>query len=276
MAEDATRVGTDSATVDLASVQAYEAYLRSPLGRLRDALLWQQLAPHVGSSALRVLDAGGGPGEFALRLARAGHTVTLVDVAPAMLQRAAEIAALEPPAVRSRLTAIVADLHHLSAVLTMQRYDLILCHSVLDYSPDPLGLLRQLAALLNDGGALSLLVANGANPPLQSAIKRHDLAQALQLLGSRVQPTTLMGAPKRLFAVDELVQLCADAGISTLTLRPIRVVADLLPDTLLNDPAQWAALLALEVALSSQRAYRDMGRMTWVWGTRIHAASGSE
>ena len=257
-------------------VSAFEVYLRSPLGRLRAELVWQQLAAHIGSSPLRVLDAGSGPGELALRLARAGHTVTLVDAAPAMLQRAMEIAAAETPAVQSRLTTVVADLHRLPPAVTAQLYDLVICHSVLDYSPDPLGLLRQLAALLVDGGALSLLVTSQANPPLHAAIKRQDLAQALQLLGSRVQLTTLMGRPKRIFAVDEVVQLYADAGLSTLTVRPIRVIADLLPDTVLTDPVQWEALLALEAALSQRREYRDIGRLTWVWGTRIGPVDWSE
>ncbi|MDQ2809634.1 MAG: methyltransferase domain-containing protein [Chloroflexota bacterium] len=268
MADDARQ----ETTAGLDTVQVYEAYLRSPLGRLRSELVWQQLALHLGSSPLRVLDAGSGPGELALRLARAGHTVTLVDAAPAMLQRAAEIAAAETPAVQSRLTTVVADLHQLPLALTTQTYDLVLCHNVLEYSPDPPSLLAHLTTLLTDGGALSLLVANQANPPLQTAIKRQDLAQALQLLGTTVQPTTLMGVPKRTFAVDDVVQLCADAGLSTLTVRPIRVIADLLPDALLTDPAQWDALLALEVALSQRQEYRGIGRLTWAWGTRIRPA----
>ncbi len=258
------------------SVRTYEDYLQSPLGRLRDELVWQQLAPLLDRSPLRILDAGSGPGGLARRLACVGHSVTLVDAAPGMLARAEEIAAADAPAVRARLTYAVADVHHLPPALTTQLYDVVICHNVLEYSPDPSQLLTHLAASLADGGALSLLVANQANPSLQAAIKGLDLAVALQRLTTDVQPAPMFGAAKRVFTVDALINLCADAGISTLAVRPIRVVADLLPDAVLTDLAQQPALLALEAALSQRREYRDIGRMTWAWGTRIHSAAWAE
>lgn len=257
-------------------VRAYEDYLRSPLGRLRDELVWQQLAPLLDRSPLRILDAGSGLGGLASRLARLGHTVTLVDAAPEMAVRAKDIAAADAPTVQARLTYVVADVHHLPPALTAQLYDVVICHNVLEYSPDPPQLLAHLAALLTDGGALSLLVANQANPPLQAAIKGLDLAAAHQQLTTDVQPAAMFGAAKRVFTVDALINLCADAGISTLVIRPIRVVADLLPNAVLTDPAQQPALLALETALSQRREYRDIGRMTWAWGTRIHPAAWAE
>ena len=68
----------------------YAAYLETPEGRLRldlaFATLQDVLPQPVGS--LRVLDLGGGTGAIALRLARLGLHVTLLDVSLPMLDLA--------------------------------------------------------------------------------------------------------------------------------------------------------------------------------------------
>jgi S-adenosylmethionine-dependent methyltransferase len=248
------------------SVQKYEVYIRSPLGWLRDELIWQHLAARLGPPRLRVLDAGCGPGEWGLRLARAGHDVLLVDVAPAMIERARQAATVEPEAVQQRIGFAVADLHTLPEAVTAQPYDLILCHNVLEFSPAPARLLSQLVSLLAEGGAVSLVVANRASDPLKTAITTQNLKQARKLLDARFQAS--MFGQKRNFAPAELMQLCTGAGLTAITTRPLRVVADLLPATLLNDPSQSESLLALETALSEQPEYQHIGRMIWTWGTR--------
>src|SRR5690242_4470688 len=86
-------------TVPDSSVQKYEDYLHSPLGWLRDELIWQQLTPRLTGSSLRILDAGCGPGAFALRLAHLGHVVRAIDYAPDMIARAQQLANSAPVAV---------------------------------------------------------------------------------------------------------------------------------------------------------------------------------
>ena len=69
----------------------YAAYLKTPEGRLRSDLafanLQDSLAPQVKTS-LFALDLGCGTGATAVRLARLGIHVTLVDSSPAMLDMA--------------------------------------------------------------------------------------------------------------------------------------------------------------------------------------------
>ncbi len=60
-----------------------------------------------------VLELGGGTGRIALRLARAGVEVVLVDRMATMLGRAEERLAKESRAVRSRVTLVEADLRSL-------------------------------------------------------------------------------------------------------------------------------------------------------------------
>ena len=246
-------------------VQQYEDYVRSPLGWLRDELIRHHLAAHLGPPPLRVLDAGCGLGALGLALARAGHEVVFVDAAPAMIDRVRQAARAEAAGVQQRIGFVVADLHVLPATVTAQPYDVILCHSVLEFSPQPARLLAQLVRLLAPGGGLSLLVANRASDPLKTAITMQDLRQARKLVDARFQAS--MFGQKRNFAPGELADLCTNAGLTTRSTRPIRVIADLLPRTLLDDAAQRETLLALEIALSEQPEYQQIGRMIWLWGT---------
>ena len=50
-------------------------------GQLRQAILWQDLdhvLAEMGPQKLRVLDAGGGEGQTAIKMAERGHQVTIV------------------------------------------------------------------------------------------------------------------------------------------------------------------------------------------------------
>ncbi|WP_185908685.1 bifunctional 2-polyprenyl-6-hydroxyphenol methylase/3-demethylubiquinol 3-O-methyltransferase UbiG, partial [Streptomyces sp. WAC02707] len=58
---------------------------------------------------LRILDAGMGQGAQALRLARAGHTVTGLEADPDLLKAARDSLATEPAAIRERVRMIEGD-----------------------------------------------------------------------------------------------------------------------------------------------------------------------
>ena len=52
-------------------------------GQLRQAILWQDLdrvLAEIGPQKLRVLDAGGGEGQTAIKMAERGHQVILCDL----------------------------------------------------------------------------------------------------------------------------------------------------------------------------------------------------
>jgi len=263
-----TAPGSESPDDAARRAAQFEAYQQSPLGWLRDTLVWDRLAARLGPAPLRILDAACGPGPPALRLAAAGHAVTAVDSAPAMIDRARAAAAAAPPAARARLTLAVANLDALPAEIAAPPYDAITCHNVLEFSADPPATLGRLAALLTPGGGLSLLVANRASDPLKTAVTTGDLRGALRLLDPATPRPSLMAAPKRAFLRDEVAGLCAGAGLRVVALLPVRVVADLLPAALLADAAQRDRLLALEEALSARPEYAGIGRMLWAWAVR--------
>ena len=77
--------------------------LESPAGALEFARAVRILDKRLAPSS-RVLDLGGGPGRYAIELAKRGHRVVLADISPALLEQArARIASTD---MRDRIESI--------------------------------------------------------------------------------------------------------------------------------------------------------------------------
>lgn len=129
-------------------------------GQLRQAILWQDLQPllnQMGPGPLRVLDAGGGEGQTAIKVAEMGHHVTLCDLSGEMVARARQAAADK---------GVIDNMHFVQcAAQDIEQHlespvDLILFHAVLEWVAEPQAMLRTLWSMLRPGGALSLMFYN--------------------------------------------------------------------------------------------------------------------
>ncbi|MFD6278950.1 class I SAM-dependent methyltransferase [Streptomyces sp. NPDC060209] len=141
----------------------------SGLGGLRNTvrqeLVARQLDEQIAArfpvgQRLRVLDVGMGQGTQALRLARAGHSVTGLESDADMLRSARDSLAGEPEGIRERVRLIEGDGRDTGVHFLPGSFDVVLCHGVLMYVPEPDPLLAGLARMLAPGGLLSLLVRN--------------------------------------------------------------------------------------------------------------------
>jgi 2-polyprenyl-3-methyl-5-hydroxy-6-metoxy-1,4-benzoquinol methylase len=133
---------------------------------VRQELVSRQLEEQISARypvgrRLRVLDVGMGQGTQALRLARAGHTVTGTESDPDMLAAARQELAGEPEGIRERVTLVQASGMDTGVHFLPGSFDIVLCHSVLMYVSEPDALVAGLARMLAPGGLLSLLVRNG-------------------------------------------------------------------------------------------------------------------
>ena len=129
-------------------------------GQLRQAILWQDLdalLATMASQPLRVLDAGGGEGQTAIKMAERGHHVTLCDLSAEMIERAQQAASDKGVSHNMHFVQCavqdVAD--HLESPV-----DLILFHAVLEWVAEPQAVLATLWSVLKPGGALSLMFYN--------------------------------------------------------------------------------------------------------------------
>jgi SAM-dependent methyltransferase len=236
-----------------------------PGATARTAVVWDVLSALV-SDGLQVVDAGGGTGGFAVPLAEAGCTVTVVDPSPdslAALSRRADERSLG-----DRIRALQGDLDDLPALVEAGSADLVLCHSVLQMVDDPAAALRAVAGVLRPGGRLSLLVGNRDAVVLARALagRPDEAAHALDDPDGRWGEHD--GVPRR-WAPDAITALVEDAGLEVEQLHGVRVVADLIPSSALElEPGAPAALLALERALADRPPFRDLATSLHVLAVR--------
>ncbi len=222
----------------------YAVYLETPEGRLRSDLAFanlQDFLPLQAKSSLCALDLGCGPGATAIRLARLGIHVTLLDSSPAMLniaKRAAREAGVTDKVVLQHGDAAqLADLFH------TRSFDVILCHNILEYCDDPSAVLRGAVRALRDSSAiLSILVRNQAGEVFKAAIQAGDLAAAENGLGAEWGQESLYGGRVRLF-----------------TERGVRVLADYLPPRV-SRSADYERIFELERKLGSRPEYAAISR----------------
>ena len=196
---------------------------------VRDVLaaVTAELTAQTGRARLDIIDAGGGTGGFAVPLAAAGHTVTVIDPSPDSLaaaqRRAAEMAV--------PLRAVQGDATDLAALAGGQGADLVLCHSVLEYVDSPAAAMAAVASVLRPGGAVSVLASQrgrGGAPPGPGRPLRRGQAAARRGRGAERAPGAGLPPPRR-FTLAEVIGLIEEAGLRPGPAHGIRVFSDLVP-----------------------------------------------
>jgi 2-polyprenyl-3-methyl-5-hydroxy-6-metoxy-1,4-benzoquinol methylase len=232
----------------------------------RTAAVWAALDPLVAAGRpLQVLDVGGGSGTLAVPLARLGHQVTVVDPsadALATLRRRADTAG-----VGGSVRAVQGDgdrLHELPLTGTDGRYDLALCHAVLEVVDDPAVTLGEVARAVRPGGTVSVATANRAGAVLARALGGHPV-EALALLDGRDPAPARSRPAARRFGPEDLLALVRGAGLEPGEWRGVSIVADLLDAASGADPD---AVRRLELRLATISPYRDAAAGLHVLATR--------
>jgi len=103
----------------------------------------------------RVLDVGCGGGLLAEGLARAGATVTAVDLSPSMI----EVARLHALSERLDIDYRVASAGAL-AEREAGGFDVVTCMEMLEHVPEPAGVLNELGRLVRPGGSVFVSTIN--------------------------------------------------------------------------------------------------------------------
>jgi S-adenosylmethionine-dependent methyltransferase len=244
----------------------YAAYLQTPEGRLRLDLavanLQEFLPQRHENNTMCALDLGCGTGATAVRLARFGFQVILLDSSQAMLD-IAQRTALDAD-VGGQVTLKNGDVTRLPSLFEPGSFDVVLCHNVLEYVDDPGAVLSDAARLLRDSSAiLSVLVRNQAGEVLKAAIQTADLSAAEDALTSDWGQESLYGGKVQLFTLDKMRKLMKASSLSVITERGVRVITDYLPPKV-SRSEEYQRIFNLERKLGCRSEFVAAARYTQV------------
>jgi S-adenosylmethionine-dependent methyltransferase len=233
-------------------------------GSVRTAVVWDALGPVLSGEPCDVVDIGGGTGGFAVRVAQAGHRVTVVDPSPdalaALARRAREVGV--------EVGGHQGDVSGLLDIVGTHSADLVLCHGLLEVV-DAGQALATIRTVLRPGGTVSILVAQRHAAVVARAMAGH-LHQALALLDGD-EPAERQGRAARRtrrFTVDELGTLVEEAGFAVSAVHAVRVFTDLVPGSLLDqEPGAAAALADLERAVAERPEYLPLATQVHLLAT---------
>jgi S-adenosylmethionine-dependent methyltransferase len=242
--------------------EKYAAYLETPEGRLRIDLAFANLQEFLpeDTASLRALDLGCGTGAIAVRLARLGMHVTLLDSSLMMLDFAKRAA--QEAGVTEKITLKQGDADHVADLFPAGSFGVIVCHNVLEFVDEPEAVLRGAARALRDSSAiLSILVRNQAGEVLKGAIKSGDLTAAERDLTAEWGNEGLYGDRVRLFRPDTSRALLKATTLAVLAERGVRVISDYLsPQISLS--AEYDRIFELERNLGRRPDFAAVARYT--------------
>jgi len=264
--DDSERFGTGAAK--------YAAYLETPEGRLRLDLAFANLQDFLPQStrSLLALDIGCGTGAIAVRLARLGLHVTLLDESLPMLDFA-ERAAREA-GVTERIALKHGNATQFANLFPAASFDVILCHNVLEYVDDPCAVLRSAARALRDpSSVISVLVRNQAGEVLRAAILDGDLAAAENNLTAEWGHESLYGGKVRLFTAGGQQAMLLESSLAVKAERGVRVISDYLPLKVYR--TEYKRILELERKLGRRPEFAAIARYTHCLAHRAEVVSVS-
>lgn len=241
------------------------------LGRLRDVVRQEVLAEQLaevlarrGVQRARVLDVGCGQGTQALRLARAGHEVTGLDISAELLSRFEDALAAEPADLRARVH-LIQGAGEFARDVAPGPFDVVLCHGVLMYLDDPTSMLNALSGVAAERATMSLLVRNGLATAMRDGL-RGKFDDAMAAFDSRDYVNRL-GLAARAHVPTEVDQLLSTGGWQRYDWYGVRVFTDH-RDEDAPSPDQLAPLLAAEREAGRRDPYRQVAALLHLVYTR--------
>lgn len=227
-------------------------------GRIRLAVLTQDITDAIGELSqtlgrpLRVLDVGAGLAQISLELAK-NHHITINDISVNMLDKAKDSAmrmAINP----DHLRFIACPYQELPEHLSDEKFDMILCHAVLEWLGEPEAIMAFFDRYLADHGVLSLCFYNPA-----SLIYRNLVMGNFYQLDTPRPADDKSLTPNHPVAPEVVESWLTQHGYTIAIRSGIRVFSDYAPLKRggLNNPDD---IVAMELRYARQMPFRLMGR----------------
>jgi ubiquinone/menaquinone biosynthesis C-methylase UbiE len=242
----------------------WQRLVRDPYHSLELHTTLQSVYKNVAAGST-ILDAGGGPGRYAIELCRTGYRVVLLDLSPGNIQTAQRKFADEPESVRDNLLdSAVGDVRDLSR-FDQHRFDAVLCLGPLSHIDDVEGrrtAIRELMRVTSPGGVVAISVS-GYYAMLRTVLLQVSdelLDPAYQLLMDRGD-NTVSGMLWHFFRADELRRLAESCGLHTVAMLGCEGLSSSLREAtnqLAKNEAKWQRWLDLVMRMATDPAVVDM------------------
>lgn len=154
---------------------------QSSKGYIRLNVLWHDLLeqiPSIKDGNLNVLDAGGGMGQIAVKLGKMGNNVLICDPSKEMLAKARK--KINNENIANKVRIINSNIQELEKKV-QEKFDLVVCHTVLEWLASPKQILGNLLLFLKQNGLLSLMFFN-RNAAILRDIFAGDFKSSLEFL----------------------------------------------------------------------------------------------
>jgi 2-polyprenyl-3-methyl-5-hydroxy-6-metoxy-1,4-benzoquinol methylase len=141
------------------------------------------LTQHLGSSPLRVLEVGCGPGFISLEMARAGHSVVGIDLSPECIRVASNFAAKDPLIAQRGLLEYITGDFFTDKHLLVASFDAVVFVGALHHFKEQQKVIQRVHDLLVPGGLAIAHEPTRDRVSMSNAILFHVLTRLLSLCG---------------------------------------------------------------------------------------------
>ena len=214
---------------------------------------------------LRILDVGAGLAQIAIELAAQGHTLVINDISANMLEKAKASAAQIDEDLN--ITWYVCPYQELPEKLgteNSEKFDLIMCHALLEWLAEPAAVMDFFDQQLTDNGALSLCFYNPASFDYRNLIMGNfNLLDNTEYKADNKKSLT----PNHPVAKEEVESWLTAHHYQTIRTSGLRVFHDYAPLKRggHNDPD---AVIRMELRYSQLEPYKWLGRYLHILATR--------
>ena len=214
---------------------------------------------------LRILDVGAGLAQIAIELAAQGHIVVVNDISANMLEKAQVSAAKVEKEID--ITWYVCPYQELQEKLNAEdndKFDLIMCHALLEWLAEPAAVMEFFDQQLTDNGTLSLCFYNPASFDYRNLIMGNfNLLDNTEYKADNKKSLT----PNHPVAKEEVERWLAAHHYQTIRTSGLRVFHDYAPLKRggHNDPD---AVIRMELRYSQLEPYKRLGRYLHILATR--------
>ncbi|MEA4861689.1 MAG: class I SAM-dependent methyltransferase [Victivallaceae bacterium] len=223
-------------------IESYYNIIRMPWGRMSYDLIFNQLNIDDKSN-LHVLDFGSGFGILANHYAQK-HTVTAIE--PNEEMRALRFS-------ENNYTQIAGGFDALNEI--DDKFDLVACHNVLEYTENPDEIFAALANTLKIGGRLSIVKHNCLGRAMAAAVFEENPQKALDLIIENKDVEHFFGM-RKLYTNECAEKLGKSNGLSLTQIYGIRTFFALTQNNDIKFTDEWYdKMLELEIVASCMDEY---------------------